>query len=91
MVWSAYLTMNTFDKLPLDERLALLRIDADLITVIQDKKLRVALYRLDNFLVEEYYDHKAQRITKVASVKYLDLVKYIPFIKISSIYNLIAH
>jgi hypothetical protein len=82
--------MNAFDRLSFTDKLKLIKLKGELIATIGFEQSSVALYKLDDFLVEKYIDNTSKKTVRISSAKYLDLVKYLPHITITSIYKLIA-
>jgi hypothetical protein len=81
--------MNSFDCLPLSEKVKMLKHTGDQVCFIADDQSAVSLYRLNGFLVEKHVDNNSKKILKLHSADYMDLVKYLPHIKITSLHKLI--
>lgn len=56
---------NNFFSLPLPRQLRWIHFEGEFITSIRFYKYKVNLYQVNNFLVEIFYDPKADRIEKV--------------------------
>jgi hypothetical protein len=81
--------METFDYLPLREKLRMLRQEAQHVASIDYNNETVSLYRLNNLLVEHHVERDSRHLTKVARVGSVDVIKFLPHFNIKSIYTLL--
>ena len=84
------IVMNTFDLLPLSEKIRMIKLGGEFIKTIDHTNYSVSLYRIDNFLVERVIDNETKKTIRIASVNNIGMFKYLPHITIKSIYHLIA-
>jgi hypothetical protein len=81
--------MNAFDLLKFSDKLKAIKYRGEFIATVAYGQYSVSLYRVDNCLVERYFDNETKKTVKVSSARYSNLIKYLPHITISSIYTLI--
>jgi hypothetical protein len=82
--------MNSFDFLPLSEKVRILKHTGDdPICIIAHEQATVYLYRINGFLVEKHVDNNSKKTLKLQSAAYTDLFKYLPHITIESLHKLI--
>ena len=81
--------MENFDHLTLAQKLNIIRCRGRLLTSLTDKSNRIAFYRVGDMLVQQTFD-PSQHTIKIDSVKYLNLVQYLPYMKVQSIVAILA-
>ena len=59
------LSQSEFYELPLNEKIKKLYFEGEFVVAIRYYKFKINLYLYNNFLVEVFYEHKFDRISKV--------------------------
>lgn len=81
--------MREFDQLALGQKLCMLKYRGQFVASVSRGKRVTALYRLNETLVEQTFD-KVKGDTKVNSIEYISILKFLPYLSVKSLYDLVG-